>query len=188
MDELENLKTMWQALSDRVAVLETENRNLARKVTNDKFRSARERLIRKYNAFIIVELIMIVYIFTFIWANPMMDEKYRLITAIYWLAFFLFEIAIDCYLKQGVKKIDIYNSSVREIATQAAKNWKIHKIAISISLPFAIGACILFALAINANEFIILGMITGGLAGLLIGIVQLKKFFQYYRLLQSSEE
>lgn len=188
MDELDNMKAIWLELNERITALEAENRRLARKVVNEKYKSAREKLIRKYNGFIIVEIIMIFYMFAFIWFNPMVVEKYRIITAVYWSVFFLFEVAIDSYLKQGVKNIDIYTSSVSEISAMAAKNWKIHKLAIIIGLPIALGACVLFALALDANEFVIYGMILGGLVGLAIGLFQLKKFMQYYHLLQNSKE
>ncbi|MCH5230566.1 MAG: hypothetical protein J1F43_02075 [Muribaculaceae bacterium] len=186
MDELENMKAMWLELNQRVSALEAENRNLARKVSNEKYKSARDRLIRKYTAFIIVEVIMILYTFAFIGFNPMVVEKYRMVTCFYWLIFFLLGVAVDFYLRQRLVELDIYNSSVREISSQAARSWKIHKLAIIIGFPIAIGAVILFALALDANEFTIYGMIFGALIGATIGFFQLRKFLQYYRLLQTS--
>ena len=188
MEELENFKAMWLELNEKISALEAENRNLARKVVNEKFRSAKEKLIRKYNAFIFVEVIMILFIFPFFMYNPFVVEKFRIFACVYWLVFFLFEVSMDFWLKEGIKNIDIYNSSVKEISLQVAKIRKLHKLAVIIGFPVAIGACVLFALAVNADKFTIYGMIVGGIIGGVIGIFQLKSFFQYYRFLQSSEE
>lgn len=187
MENLDDMKTMWLELNSKISALEEENRKLARKVVSLNYKTAREKLIRKYTAFIFVASLMILYTLAFITFNPMIVEKYKIATTIYWIIFFTFEAGIDLYLRQRVKNIDIYNSSISEIAHQAATNWKIHKLAIIIGLPLAIGAVILFALSLNADLFMIYGMIVGGLVGLIIGIFQLIKFYEYYRLLQSKE-
>lgn len=186
MENLEDMKTMWLELNNRLSFLEEENRKMARQVMNEKYKTARDRLINKYRGFIIIEFILMIYISWFFYFNPLVVEKYRLLAIIYWGVFFLGEVAIDFYLMVKIKGIDIYNSSVSTIAKTAAKNWKIHKIAMCIGLPLAIGAIIIFGLALDANEFTIFGMIVGGLVGLIIGIRQLIKFLNYYKLLQSN--
>lgn len=188
MEDLGKLKAMWMELNQRVTALEAENRILARKVMNEKYVSAKDKLIKKYNAFIILEIITGIYMCGFILFNPLTVERYRIVTAVYWFLFFLCEVCIDWYLREGVINIDVYHSTVREISIRAARNWKIHKFAIIIGFPLALGACVLFALSLNANLFTIYGMLLGGLVGAGIGISQLKAFMNYYRLLQSSDE
>ena len=187
MDELENMKEMWLELNKKISVLETENRNLARRVMNHKFTSARERLINKYIAFIVVEIIMIVYMSLFFIFNPLVNEKYRLITLIYWDLFFIFEVFFDGFLLYQIKSINIFSSAINDVAKRAASNWKLHKIGILIGLPLAFGAIILFALALDANEFTIYGMFIGGIIGGAIGVNQLIKFKNYYKQLQSED-
>ena len=187
MEQLEDMKTMWAELNSRISYLEEENRRLAQKVMSQSLRSSQEKLVKKYNLFIIVECIMVIYTLFFVFLNPHVVEKYRLVTGIYWCAFFLIEISIDFYLKEKVRAIDIYNSPVSEIARRAANNWKLHKLAIVFGLPVAVGACILFALLIDANKFTILGMMVGGVVGFAIGLRQLFKFRKHYYNLQSSE-
>lgn len=188
MTDLEEMKELWVDLNNRMSILEEDNRKLAREVKNNKFKTAKERLIKKYNAFIIVEIIMIFYVFLFVGFNPMIADKYRTVTLIYWTLFFLIEASFDIYLRERVRNLDIYYSNISEISAQAARNWKIHKIGVLIGLPLAIGAVILFGLAMEANKFVIYGMILGGVIGLLIGLRQLLKFSNYYRLLQSNED
>lgn len=187
MEDFDKMKDMWLELNERISSLEEANRQLARKVMNDNFKTAQEKLVHKYSLFIIISVVMIFYMLFFVLFNPFVVEKYKLATIIYWSLFFLFEAGMDTYLRYRVKKIDIYNSSVREIAYQASQNWKLHKLAIVIGVPLAIGAVILFGLLLNADRFLIYGMILGGIVGFLIGLRQLRKFYENYRFLQSSE-
>lgn len=187
MDNIEEMKNMWLELNDRITSLEEENRRLARQVINSNYKTAREKLIRKYSAFMFISLLMIVYIILLIVHNPLCVEKYKIPTLIYWCFFFLFEFLFDYYLREKIKAINIYHSSLEEIASLASRNWKLHKIAIAIGLPLAIGACVLFGLLLDANSFIIYGMVAGGLVGLIIGLYQLLKFQKFYRLLQSND-
>lgn len=188
MEELKDMKAMWIELNNRITSLEEDNRRLARQVMNNDYKSAKEKLIGKYRFFIFFNLMFLMVFSVFILANPMVNEKYRIVTFIYWMVFFLGEAATDAYLMIKVKQIDIYNSTVSEISRMAARNWKTHKIAIAIGLPVAIGAVILYGLLLNADNFVILGMVVGGLIGGLIGFRQLMKFLEYYKLLQNNEE
>lgn len=187
MEELHDIKAMWKDLNNRVTVLEEENRRLARKVTTERYMSSVGNLIRRYRRFIFLELIMLLFIPLMIYNNPLSVEKYRLVTTIYWCGFFLIEIGIDFYLLIRVKDMDLNNYSVSKIARMASQNWKFHKIAIMIGLPLAIGALVLFALAMDANDFVIYGMFLGFVIGLVIGIRQLLKFRNEYRLLSTEE-
>lgn len=187
MDELENMKAMWSDLNQRISVLEVENRELARKIIKEKYSSARERLIRKYYSFMVVEAIMIIFMSLFLIYNPQINEKYRIAALISWDVFFLFEFLADSYLLYQIKNIKIFSSNINEVAKRAADNWKLHKILILIGLPLAIGVIIIFALAIDANEFTIYGMFIGGLIGGIIGIYQLLKFKNNYKQLQLND-
>lgn len=190
MDDLRDMKAMWIELNNRITSLEESNRQLARQVMNKDFKSAKNKLIQKYRFFLTFELIWIIISTLFIVfdSSQNLNEKYRWVTLIYWNLFFLVEAGIDFYLMIKIRQIDIYNSSVSQIAKEAAHNWKIHKVAIILGIPIAIGAIILFALMVNANKFTIFGMFIGGMIGALIGSLQLKKFLEYYKLLQQDNE
>lgn len=188
MENIDDMKIMWQALNDRLDHLENENRMLMHRIMKSDHNTARERLQSKYFGFIVIECIMIIFITLFLIFNPLVNEKYRIATLIYWDVFFLLEIGFDTFLLVRLKRIDIYTASLKEVAKRAAENWKLHKLGIIIGLPLAFGAIILFALALNANEFTIYGMIVGGIIGAAIGLNQLLKFKNNYKLLQVSEE
>ena len=186
LNELEDMKSMWLNLNQRVASLEEENRNLARDVIRKKHKSSLDDLKTRYRVFIIIEILMLVWVPLFILNNPFSVEKYRLAAAYYWAIFFAGEVGIDYYLYLRVKSIDVLNQSISEVTKAASQTWKIHKLAIIIGFPVAIGAVILFGLVINANEFALYGMFLGFVAGILIGIRQLLKFKEDYRNLSTE--
>ena len=188
MENFEDMRIMWAELDRRLSSLEDRNRKLARQVMSNKYKTAQDKLINKYKIFIFLSLIMILYISLFICFSEETVEKYRTPALVYWIIFFLFEASIDAYLMYRVMDIDVYENSVSQIAKIAAQNWKMHKIALCLGIPLALGAIILFALLLNANNFTIFGMIIGGIIGFAIGSIQLRKFFQYYKLLQTSED
>lgn len=187
MENLEDLKIMWQDMNQRLSYLEEDNKKLIQNIKKSNYKTTQEKLVNKYTCFIAVEVIMILYMSFFFLFNPLLNEKYRIAALIYWDVFFLIEAAFDSYLLYQIKNINIYTSKITEVAKKAAVNWKLHKIGILIGLPLAFGALLLFVLAVDANEFTVYGMICGGIIGGIIGIRQLIKFKNYYRLLQVND-
>ena len=187
MEDIEDMKALWIELNNRLNSLEEENRRLAKKVTSNKYKNVQEKLIKKYCIFIAVSCVMMIYCFCLIYLNPFIVEKYKLLTTVYMMCFFAIAAGVDSYLLFQVRDMDFYNSNVREITKMAAKNWKIHKIFLIFGLPLAIGACVLMALALDADPFVYLGMIVGGIVGFIIGLRQLMKFRDYYKLLQTED-
>ena len=185
MEDLKDIKLMWQELNNRLSFLEEENQRMMKSVMATNYRSTQEKLTQKYLGFIFVEVLMIGFMSLFFLFNPEVNERFRIPALVYWDVLFVIEVWFDLYLMLKIKTINIYESSISEVAKRAAKNWKIHKIGIIVLLPLAFGAIFLFALALDANEYVILGMIFGGVIGMIIGIGQLMKFRNYYKLLQS---
>lgn len=184
INEIEKMKAMWRELNNRVTSLEENNKRLAKEITTNKIKTAREKLMVKYRIFIILACVMIIYIGLMVAYMPNTVEKYRVPVFIYCCVFFLFEALVDTYLLSKVKKIDVYNSTIMEIARQSIRNWKIHKIAVFIGFPMAVGAIILLALLMNADSFALSGLCVGALIGFALGIRQLYRFMQYYRQMQ----
>ena len=187
MENIEDFKIMWQDLNTRLSYLENENQKLVQNIKKSNYKTTLEKLVKKYCCFIFVECIMICFMTMFFIYNPFINEKYRIATLVYWDVFFLIEVCLDFYLLYQIKKIDIYTSTINEVASRAALNWKLHKLGIVAGLPLAFGAILLFALAVNANLYTILGMIVGGCVGFVIGLSQLLKFKNYYKLLQVKD-
>lgn len=188
MSELEELKTIIESLNKRISVLETNNMEVISEMKAKNNQSSQEKLVSKYRRCIFLEAFFMIVFDLFLMFDPEVNDKYLWPTLIYWTCFFIIEIIIDYYLMINVDMIDIYGSSLRDVAKQAARCWKIHKLAIFFNIPLAIGAVILFGFAMNADKFMVFGMICGGIGGLLIGLRLLRKFIYEYKQLQIIDD
>lgn len=187
MNNIDDMMIMWKEMDSKLSSLVEDNRRLADEIKKNTLRGSRERLMRKYRAFIIMEAVCIPLMFLVLGLNPLVTNQFRWPALIYFICFFLLEIGIDGYLLYKLNSIDIYNDSIMEISRQARTNWKIHKIAILIGIPIAIGAVVLFCLAIGSNIEMLWGVFVGGAIGLGIGLNEFFKFMRHYKEMSQTE-
>ena len=186
MKDIEEMTEMWNRLDEKLSLLVKENSSLSRQIRESKLKTSRERLINRYWGFIILEAIWIILFPLMICYNPFVLDKYRVVTAIYWSLFFALEMGVDIYLMTRLRQIDVFNQTVDEISARAADTWKIHKLSIIIGLPLAIGAVILFAASVGANKEMMTGIFFGLGIGVVIGLLQLRKFLRDYDALRGK--
>ena len=187
MNNIDDMMVMWKEMDGKLSSLVEENRRLTDEIKKNKLQNSQEKLMRRYKVFIVLEALCIPLIILIIGFNPLVVEKYRIVTLICWILFFLGEVGIDSYLLYRTYNIDIYGDSIVEISKKARKNWKIHKIAVLVGLPIAIGIVILFILAMGGNMEIMYGVIVGLTIGLIIGLNQLFKFMKNYKEMTPNE-
>ena len=188
MNNIDEMMTMWKEMDSKLSSLVEENKRLVDEIKKNNLRSSQEKLMRKYRAFIIMEAICIPLMFILFGINPLVNEKYRWASLIYFVCFFLLEICIDGYLLYKLNSMDFYNDSIIDISRKAGANWKIHKIAIMIGIPIAIGAVVLFCLAMDSNPSMIWGVAVGGTIGLGIGLNEFFKFMKNYKVMTYGEQ
>lgn len=181
MNNIDDMMTMWKAMDTKLSNLMEENRLLADEIKKNRLRNSQEKLARKYKAFIILEAVCIPLIILVIGFNPELVETYKWPATIYFACFFLLELGIDAYLLYKLNSIDIYNDSIVEISRRARANWKLHKIAVLVGIPVAIGAVALFCLAMGSNTSMLWGVCVGGAIGLGIGLNEFFKFMKNYK-------
>ena len=172
---------MWKEMDKRLISLADENKRLAEEIKKNRLRTSQEKLMRKYKVFIVMEAMCIPLMFLVLGLNPNVVEMYRWPTLIYFICFFLMEICIDGYLCYRLNNMNFHADSVADISRRARANWRIHKIAILIGIPIAIGAVALFCLAIGGNKAAMAGVCLGGSVGIGIGTVQFFKFMKNYK-------
>lgn len=181
MNNIDDMMAMWKEMDSKLNSIVEENQRLADEIKKNNLRSSQEKLMRKYRAFIIMEAVCIPLMYFLLAVNPFVINQYRWPTLIYFICFFILEICIDGYLLYKLNNIDIYNDSIVEISRQARANWKIHKIAILVGIPIAIGAVIMFCLAMGGNMSMLWGVFVGAAIGLGIGLNEFFKFMKNYR-------
>lgn len=181
MKNIEDMMLMWKEMDNKLSSLVEENRRLVDEIKKNKLLSSKEKLMRKYRMFIIMEAVCIPLMVLMLGFNPEVVEKFRWVALIYFVCFFLLEIFIDGYLLFKLDSIDIYNDSIIEISRQARSNWKTHKIAVMVGIPIAIGAVILFCLALGGETAMLWGVFVGGAIGLGIGLNEFFKFMKSYK-------
>lgn len=187
MNKIDDMIAMWKEMDSKLSSLVEENRKLAEEIKKNKLRGSQEKLMRKYRAFIIMEALCIPLICFFLGVNPLIVDQYRWPALIYFVCFFTFEICIDGFLLYKVNKIDIYNDSIIEISRQAKTNWKIHKIAVLIGIPIALGAVVMICLAMDGDIAMLWGVFVGGIIGLGIGLNEFFKFMKNYKTMSKEE-
>lgn len=187
MNNIEDMMAMWKEMDGKLSSLMDENRRLADEIKKNKLRGSRENLMRKYRAFIILEAVCIPLMFVVLGVNPEVVSPYRWPALIYFICFFLMEICFDSYLLYRLNNIDIYNDSIMEISRQARANWRMHKIAVLIGIPIAIGAVVLFCLALGGDTALVWGVFVGGAIGLGIGLNEFFKFMKNYKSLSTVD-
>lgn len=187
MNNIDDMMVMWKEMDRKLSSLLEENRKLTDEIKKNKLISSKEKLTRKYRSFIIMEAVCIPLMFFLLGVNPIVVNQYRWPALIYFVCFFLLEIGLDGYLLYKLKSIDIYNDSIVEISRQARANWRTHKIAVLIGIPVAIGAVVLFCLAMGSEVSMLWGVFIGGVIGLGIGMNEFFKFMKSYRAMSQEE-
>lgn len=186
MENFDEMMKMWKEMDGKITSLMADNRRMADEIKKNRLKTNQEKLARKYRCFIIMEAVCIPLMFLLFIPNPHVVEQYRWVTLIYFVAFFLLEIGIDAYLLFRLDAVDIYRDSISRITRVAQSNWKIHRIAVLIGIPVAIGAVILFILAMGGRPAELYGVAVGGAIGLGIGLNQFFKFMKNYKALSSE--
>lgn len=187
INNIDEMMAMWNQLDQKLNGLQQENRKLAMEIKKNKYRTTLDKLVNKYGRFIVLELVYVILFPIFMIKCPFIVPKYRIVTIIYWTCFFAMEIGFDYYLMDRLKEIDVYECTISQIARLARSNWKIHKLAIFIGLPFSIGGVVLVVLSLGGDSSLIWGVMVGLVVGLIIGLNQLRKFINSYRLLQKED-
>lgn len=145
-------------------------------------RTALERLAARYRRFAVMALVLVLYCPMTIYRH-IENHSLSLAIAIFFSLYLLMCSAMDWYLYYSIRAIDVSSMPVDEVLTRAMHCRKHHLQFVCILLPCAallLGG-IFYAMA--SNPYILWGMISGAIVGLLIGTLQLRRFLADYRSL-----
>lgn len=114
--DLDGLKSQWKSMELRINQLEKDNKSLEMRITRDRMKGVREKLMARYRA------IIMVCIFSPIWML-MMNELYQVDVevSIVYTFFFLVMALANYYMYRLIGKVDCSTMSIKEALMTTVK-------------------------------------------------------------------
>lgn len=178
-NNLENIKRAWKNMGENLGMQmpDDNSHNLQHKKT------ALGRLRNYYRRFLIFGIMFAMSSF-FIFSNwPHLSKEKGFWLAVIYSAYFLINGCLDWWLWRGISSIDPLTMGAAQVSEKALFYRKRHLQMIACMLPVAIGVICFTAYMFSAEKYIIAGIITGAIFGLIVGANQLRKFMANYRRL-----
>ena len=175
----EEIKKTWEEASRKMyRPTPAEFENMYR----EKKETALTNLAKRYKRFSTVGLAMILCAFGWLCAqNPIIPNRMRYIVVPVLMLYFATCSIWDWWLYKGVSSIDCFTMSVSEVIDKALYYRKKHLQSMMLLVPFAIIVVGLMAYSFINDRYILIGMCTGGLIGLLVGYRAFREFMDEYR-------
>lgn len=114
--DIDELKSQWKSMELRIDRLEKDNKNLLSRISNERVKSVREKLLARYRA------IIMVCIFSPLWI-VMMDKVWNLdneILIVYTFFFMVMALA-NYYMYQLIGKVDCSKLTIKEALIAVTK-------------------------------------------------------------------
>ena len=113
---IDELKSQWKSMELRIDRLEKDNKNLLSRISNERMKSVREKLLARYRALIIV------CIFSPLWM-VLMNELYQVDVevSIVYAFFFLVMALANFYMCKLIKKVDCSKLTIKEALIAVTK-------------------------------------------------------------------
>ena len=156
---------------------------------NPEKKTALEKLAGRYRRFMIIAGILIAYSFiTFTRPSFIQDPTGRILLTSLFSFFALSALCIDWYIYDGIKSINCYRMTVKEVGEKAYRLRRIHLRSICFLLPLVLGSIGLLGYYVMDNVYTLYGMIAGTVIGTVIGLKNLREFMAEYKVLTDNEE
>lgn len=139
--------------------------------------SAQDRLWRRYKRMCLMALAFAFVLF------PMMLHLWPWPLALAFSLYALTASAMDYYLWQGVKAINIVEMPVAEVARLAARCRRLHHRFMAVLVPIAVGLVIALGATVIDDKYALLGMAAGGAFGLSFGLITYLRMMREYKSL-----
>lgn len=178
----EEIRKDWQEVNVNIP----EKPDSYDKIINGKRKTALQNLAQRYRWFSNMALVFLLMVpLNLMNLHLFPDMKWRMVVVIWFCSFFIICSVMDRWLYHGIKQIDVVTMPVAEVVEKAIYYRKWHIRFIFMLLPMALGCLGLLAYLID-DMYVRLGMITGFLVGVAMGIRQLLNFLADYRSILSN--
>lgn len=154
--------------------------------------TALQQLIGRYKRFSRISLIMTCYMPFYIFQllrNNTTATPLWLITAVsaFMMIYCLTASVMENWLSKGLSSINIADMPVVEVCNRALYYRKRHFQFIAVLLPMCLILLVLLAWLLSSNQYIVYGIATGAVIGIVIGLFVLNKFLKEYKNLTTDE-
>ena len=180
----EEIKRTWEEASRKMFRPSPEEFEI---MYREKKETALERLASRYRRFSTLGMVMVVV--SALWMLsplPFASLNARLVIAILMMVYFATCSSIDYWLYRGIASIDCFTMSVSEVINKALYYRKKHLQSMMFLFPFAIGVVGGIIYALNADKYLIYGVIAGGVCGLILGYHQYRQFMDEYKIISEN--
>lgn len=178
----EEIRKNWQDAN----VSMPDSKSRYDEILNGKRKTAMDSLARRYRWFSNMGILfMFIVPFNLFNLHIFPDMKLRMVIVVWFCSFFMICSVMDRWLYHGIKQIDVFAMSVSQVVEKALYYRKWHIRFIFILLPLALGCLGLLGYAVD-NMYVRLGMITGFLVGVALGVRQLLEFLSDYKSIVSN--
>lgn len=175
----EEIKKTWAEAS---GMIPPPNHNDFVEIYRLKKATALESLTRRYRRFFTLGAIMtVVSLFWMLNPSDLLRPDMKYSMSIAYMIYFATCASIDFWLYRGVSSIDCYRMSVTQVIDKAIYYRKKHLQAVAFLIPFALLILGMTVYSFYSDRYVIYGIATGSLTGLILGIRQLRQFMQEYR-------
>lgn len=147
---------------------------------NRRRHTALQKLAERYRRFAIFGLMMMGTV-TLMTTGRIMPGEHRLMMLVAFAIYFATASLIDFNLYRKVKKIDCWRMSVREVNDLALSCRKRHLQYMAVLIPMAIVLIGLFAYSCGADRYVLAGLFSGIVIGLLVGYRYFREFMNNYK-------
>ncbi len=179
----DEMKKNWQAANVTIP----EKSDTFDSIMNGKRKTALQNLAQRYRWFSNMALVFLLIVpINFMNLHIFPDMKGRIIIVIWFCSFFVICSAMDRWLFHGIEQIDVVTMPVSKVVEKALYYRKWHIRFIFMLFPMAIGCLALLAYFID-DTYMRLGMLTGFLVGVALGIRQLLHFLADYRAITTGK-
>lgn len=162
-------------------------RNIGSGNSDNRRQTALQSLAKRYRWFsnyaLLLLVLMPLVLINLFWTHGYGQEWMRIAIVVFSMIYCATCSIMDRWLYRGICSIDIYEMSVAEVCSLAIYYRKRHLQFVVILIPMAVVLLGGIAWALSSNMYLIYGIITGALVGLILGTRQLYAFLDSYRSL-----
>lgn len=173
--DIERMRKAWLAMGESLGMQPSPDPD---NLNNRK--TALDRLRDKYRVFWTVAIVMTFGSFM-MFQGALGESEYSFWLRVAFALYFLTAFCMDHWLWRGIGTIHPLRMGVAQVVAKAMYYRKRHLQFMAILIPAAVALLCVTGYAFSSQTYFLNGMVVGALCGLIIGIIQFRRFMAEYR-------